>query len=281
MPLRPKLFLDTNVCINVANGTIPAKEWNRVCKHINARYRYYISFVTLKELLSKLARGANQYFEGNKIPLRVLYGRAKRAFLPYPSVFALRTVLDFQAVARKGDTHNLSEEVWSETILKAVLDAPSKAQLKTGIPVRKSRKPMMQTFDLDDFDSGENEPQNEHADLLQGMLEGRINTPDPTKWAAWILVYHDLTPYREQCEQLVASLDAAYQFGCTLSKMVKDKGYDFRAHASDWGDSLQLMYLCDESMHFLTFDVNCRNHARQCPQASRILLYREFVRTLA
>ena len=278
--VRPKLFLDTNVCINVANGNIPAAEWNRVRKHINARYRYYISFVTLKELLGRLARCADQYFERNKAPLRVLYGPSKRQFLPYPSVFALRTVLGLHSVARKSETHSLSEELWAGAVLKAVLDAPSKAQLKVGIPFRQSTRHLMQRFDLDDFDQHENKPQTEFADILQGIREDRHDMPEPMTWAAWILHYQKLTPYTDQCVKLYTALDAAYRFTCTLSKMSKDEGYDFHAHATDWGDAVQLFYLCDESMYFLTQDQNCRNHTRGSSQAARILLYREFVKSV-
>ena len=77
-----------------------------------------------------------------------------------------------------------------------------------------------------------------------------------------------------------APVGLAGKTASTLSKMSKDKGYDFHAHETDWGDAVQLFYLCDESVHFLTKDENCRNHTRGSTQASRILLYREFVRSL-
>lgn len=275
MPIiRPKLFLDTNICINVANGKIDADEWRRVQKHISINYRYCISLITLKELLSKLARGADDYFEANKKPLRVLYAPAKPRFLVYPSVFALRTILGINSVART-DTNGPPEEEWARNVLRTVVDAPSKMQLKHGVPVR-NRKLRMRTFDLDHFDAHENEPQNEHADLLQGLREGRIDMPQPGKWAAWILHQHGLTPYMNGCEKLSIALDAAYRFSCSLSKMAKDRGYDFRTHASDWGDSTQLFYLCDEAMHFLTCGGDFRHRTKGSSQSSRILLYPEF-----
>jgi len=275
--VRPKLFLDTNICINAANGKIPVEEWGRVRKFIGKHFRYQISFITMKELLGKVARCADQYFAQNKRPLNVLFGTGGRQFLPYPSVFALRKALGLQSLSRKNEYGDLTDEQWAESVLIAVLQAPSKAQLKAGIPIRKGGKRILQTFDLDHFDKHENQPQNEHADLLQGIREGRINMPDPMKWAAWILHQHGLTPYTADCRKLISALDAAYRFSCTLSKMSKDTGYDFHVHASDWGDALQLHYLCDASMHFLTFDQNCRNHVEGSAQASRILLYREFV----
>jgi hypothetical protein len=251
-----------------------------VRKHIGAKFRYQISFTTIKELFGKLARCADEYFQQNKEPLRVLYGPGKRYFLPYPSVFALRTVLGFHEVTRKCATLDLRDEQLNEFLVKAVLDAPSKAQLKAGIPIRNSIKPKMRFFDLDDFDNHENRPQNEHADILQGIREGRNDLPDPMSWATWILHQHDLTPYTEQCARLVTALDAAYRFSCTLSRMSRDKGYDFHAHATDWGDATQLFYLCDPQMHILTMDENCRNHTAGSSQSGRILLWREFVRSI-
>ena len=58
------------------------------------------------------------------------------------------------------------------------------------------------------------------------------------------------------------------------------QGYDFHAHATDWGDATQLFYLCDPQMHILTMDENCRNHTAGSSQSGRILLWREFVRSI-
>jgi hypothetical protein len=276
--VRPRIFLDTNICINVANRKIDPQEWALVQKQISKRYRYCVSLITLKELFCKLARGSEAYFGRNKGPLRVLDVPAKKTFLPYPSVFALRTVLRFTAAARI-DGSGLAEEEWSRTVLRAVLDAPSKHQLKSGIPIR-NQKGMLQTFDLDHFDTHENQPQEEHAELLQGIRDGKVDMPDPRKTAAWTLHYHGYEPYTADCDKLASGLDAAFRFSSTLGKLAKDKGYDFRGHQSDWGDTLQLFYLCDESMHFLTCDGDFRHRTKNSPQAPRILIYSDFVRTL-
>jgi hypothetical protein len=274
--VRPKLFFDTDVCINAANGKIPPAEWRRVQKRIGVHYRYCISYVTLKELFSKLARGSDAYFERNKGPLRVLYQPPQRRFLPYPSVFALRRVLGIESAGRTHDC-GLTDEVWGERVLRAALDAPSKTRLKDGIKV--PNRKLMLSFDLDDFDRHENAPQNKQAELLQGIREGKTDPPVARKWAAWILKQHGLTPYTEDCEKLAVALDASYCFTCSLSKMANDKGYDFKTHASDWGDLLQVFYLCDEAMHFLTMDGDFRNRTKNSLQRSRILIYREFIKS--
>ena len=138
--IRPKLFLDTNICINAANGNIPAYEWRRVRKHIGGNFRYQISFVTMKELFGKLARCADKYFEENKKPLNILFGPGRRQFLPYPSVFALRTVLGLGSVSRKSGDLNVGDEELAEFEITAVIDARTKAQLKAGIPSRNDSK---------------------------------------------------------------------------------------------------------------------------------------------
>jgi predicted nucleic acid-binding protein len=276
--VRPRIFLDTNICINVANGSIDPDEWRRVQRRLVTNYRYCISVITLKELFSKLARGDEAHFDQNKGPLKVLDTPAKKTFLPYPHVFALRTVLRIMSAARS-DCSGLAEEEWARAVLRAVLDAPSKRNLKHGIPVR-NRRDQIQTFDLDHFDAHENRPQHEHAQLLQGIREGRVEKPEPKKTAAWILQDLGFTPYTKHCEKLASSLDAAFRFSSALSKLSRDKGYDYGAHASDWGDSLQLFYLCDPSMHLLTSDGDFRTRTKGSLQSSRILLYSEFVGSL-
>jgi hypothetical protein len=228
--------------------------------------------------LSKLARGSDRYFQQNKESLQVLFRPSKRRFLPYPSVFAIRTILGKNNVARESDS-GLTEEEEAEASFKAVLDTPSKAALKIGIRVR-HRKRRIQFFDLDQFDQHENRPQKEHTELLKGIREGTINKPEPLAWAAWLLNSHCLPAYTDDCEKLVIGLDAAYRYGFSLTKMANNESYDFEAHASDWGDTLQLFYLCDESMHFLTLDKDFRNRTKGSPQRERVLLYPEFLRSI-
>ena len=199
--------------------------------------------------------------------------------MPYPHVFALRTVLQITSAARTDDS-GLTEEQWAKTILRVVLDAPNKLQLRKGIPIG-NQKRWVQTFDLDHFDTQENQPQKEHVRLLQGIRDGKVNMPDPKKLAA--LTLHDVgyTPENYDCKKLTNSLDAAFRYSSALSKLAKDKGYNFNNHESDWGDTVQLYYLCDESMLFLTWDADFRNRTKGSSQSARILLYPEFVRSSA
>jgi hypothetical protein len=277
MDIKPKLFFDTNILIYAANGTIPADEWQRLRSHVENNFEYCLSFITMKELFSKAARGGDSFFEQNKRPLRISDEFGKCSMLPYPAVSALRPIFG-DHICRKGTYHNLRDEEWSAMVLEAVLDAPSKAELKRGIPVRGS-KTQMRTFDLDDFDQHENGPQNEHADLLAGLRNGTTHISEPTALAGFIARDFGIEAAPEQLARLAASLDAVMKFSESLYRLSKNKGYDFYKHANDWGDVTQLFYLCDESMHFLTWDGDFKNHASDSPQSSRILLYPEFVRS--
>jgi hypothetical protein len=262
--MRPKLFLDTDVCGNVADKTIKPEEWERVRRFIEERYDYYISFITLKEILAGLAGVHAKQFERCKERLGILYRFLNPHFLPYPHVFAIRTVLGFKWVSRRNEASNIEEEKWLEASLKAVLSARSKPEVEDL---------------LKDF-VRENEPQEEHVNLLNGIRGDRIDRPHPLTWAGWILEPFGVQPTKERCHDMAARLDGAFDFSDALvCDRLKNPSYDPSGkHASDWGDCCQLFYLCDESMHMLTASRrDFRDLVKRSTQKSRILLWREFI----
>jgi len=274
--IRPKLFLDTSVCINVASEKIPCDEWRRVRQHVEANFSYQISFITLKELFAKVSRGKDDYFEENKKSLRVLCEFPQPGFLPYPPVFALRTVLGLP-VARRSRLP-FPEEERHETILKAVLQCSGKAQLKAGMPCP-GRPWGVLSFDLDHFDRHENKAQAEHLSLLQRVRAGSVEMSSGTELASFLLRDCGQAHDTESCNKLANALEAAYKFSDNLSKMSNNnKEANLEKRETDWGDIMQLYYLCDESMHFLTYDKKCRNQVQSRMQQSRILLYRDLAR---
>lgn len=198
--VRPKLFLDTNVCINVASGVVPHDEWQKVRSQIEAHYSYQISYVTVKELFARITRGEDAYFEENKKPLHVLCEVSRQEFLPYPPVFALRTVLGLELVPRR--------EQWSDFACKAILQGFDKAQLKAGVRCL-DRPGQFFKFDLDHFDKHENGAQMEHLDLLRRMQAGRVEMSDWMEMAAFLLRDCRQTPDTESCRKLANALNAA------------------------------------------------------------------------
>jgi hypothetical protein len=260
----------------VANGIIPSDEWQLVRQHLEVAYSYQISFVTLKELFAKISRGTDDKFEENKKPLRVLFGFLQREFLPYPPVFALRTVLGLRSVARGSP---IPEEELYETVCKVILQVSDKAQLKAGAP-HPDEPGRRFSFDLDHFDRHENQPQVRHLDLLQKLQKGSAETSCPMELAELLLQDLGQAPERESCRKLASALNAVYTFTFRLGEVAKNRHSHLDKRANDWGDIMQLYYLCDESMHFLTFDEKCRNQTQGSTQQNRILLYKDLARSL-
>ena len=277
---RPKLFVDTNICVNVANGAIAPDEWKRVSLHIRTHYLYQISFITVKELFVKLARGLDEHFEMNKKPLQVLCELSPAEFLPYPAVFALRTVLGLTSAARRAP---LPEEELTRIVCKAILEAhtSSKARLKHGVPYPDNPNGFL-TFDLDHFDQHENKPQKRHVSLVQGMQQERVEMPDATRLAELMLQDCGQETNADSCKKLAGATTAAYAFSCNLARMSRNKNSParFEKRETDWGDIMQLYYLCDESMHFLTCDKKCKNQTQGSSQQSRIILFEDLIRSI-
>lgn len=279
---RPSIFLDTDVCINAAKGRIPADEWQRVCHCLDTQYRYRISFITLKELLIGLARCEDEFFDSTKDPLRIVYEPSRRKFLAYPPVFAARTALGL-AISRTFDRRCApTEEKYHELIYKAVLRASGKEQLKTvGVPHPHFAGRRF-TFNLDHFDSHEDTPQNEYVCSFQSVRDGRVDKPDPLTMAKLMLEDMGVTSLDSgEYKKLAESLDAAYQHVCKTSELIaQNQNYNISKHKNNWGDQMQLYYLCDESMHFLTCEKRFLDCTAGSFQQSRILLYKDFVKSL-
>ncbi len=98
-----------------------------------------------------------------------------------------------------------------------------------------------------------------HLDLLQGIRDDRVSKPDPMKLAAYTMEDCCQVPDAESCGKLADALSAAYILSDNLGKVAKNKKARLEKRANDWGDIMQLYYLCDESMHFITFDEKSRN----------------------
>jgi hypothetical protein len=281
--IRPILFLDTNICLEASKrrGGISEEDWSRVQRTIQSTYRYAISYATLKEILVRLARGQDDFFEQNKCALRRLVGGRRLDNITYfdkPPLFAIERVLGMNVRPRieiDGGPPILLKE-WAIRVIKSILKAPTKAALKTGVKVREFRKTHF-TFDLDHFDSAENGPQGEHADLLQGIRTGTIDTGNRMIMSAWLLEQAGITPISAHCQLLSTRLDAAWRYALWLCGQAKNQNYDFHRHRSDWDDANQLFYLCDPSVYILTLDGDFRARAAGSTQSNQILAYRDFL----
>src|SRR2546428_5537401 len=69
---KPRIFFDTNVCNDIAYRNLN-REWRIVSKYISRHYRYAISPLTMLELMIKIGRGHERYFEKNRRAPNVMY----------------------------------------------------------------------------------------------------------------------------------------------------------------------------------------------------------------
>src|SRR5690349_7769856 len=92
MQRRPKIFFDTSLCSHVAQGAIDPAEWARVSKLVFKRFRYYISPLTVYELVSALATADPNRFTESREAIRIAYPTGKKQFLEHLRVFVPNTV---------------------------------------------------------------------------------------------------------------------------------------------------------------------------------------------
>jgi hypothetical protein len=169
--MNKRIFLDTTVCINVANGRISGDTWERAQSLIRRSYRYCISWITVKELFGKLSRGDSAHYDENKCPLRCLasgWGSPGPLYLADPPVAAISIALPEVDVPQRAKERDGS---YLRTLVNLVLRAASKEEMRGGV-LKKGSRHKGERFDLDSFDSSENEPQRIHAAICEGLRCG-------------------------------------------------------------------------------------------------------------
>jgi hypothetical protein len=170
---RPTAFLDTSICISVANKQIPVEEWRAVWKYIANRYDYAISPMTLGEIMVGIARGDAQYFEENRQALRVLYQTHKKSFLRMPGHFVLEKVLN-----DRRDNPGLEPPDF-ELEVRVTLAAVSKTALERGKVVLRDSPNFVRGVELHAIDESIRRGKEHFAKRLEQLRTGLLNIPSP------------------------------------------------------------------------------------------------------
>jgi hypothetical protein len=79
---------------------------------------------------------------------------------------------------------------------------------------------------------------------------------------------------------IVQRLNAAYGFQARQWKFITNPQYDFGKHDSDFTDCMQLCYLCDPELYFVTTDRHLLNSAHESTQGAQVLDFSELQRRL-
>ena len=221
----------------MANGVIPAIEWERVSRRVAASYRYFISLNTLYELLAGLAGCDEAHFETNRNRIRTLYPPFKKSFLPLVGDYVRMKI--FQLPPRRLDFQPNKFKLWVDVILAA----KSRDELAAGkVRLRKAGHSSKEYgFSFPMLQQQIEQGKAVHAVRLEQLRDGSLLRSTPETWATAVRGLIGVDVNDESSSKLLAGLDAAYHFDVSLWNLAKDKNYDFREHDSDWLDSQQFV----------------------------------------
>jgi hypothetical protein len=263
---RPKFVFDTQIASHVCNGLIPTNEWHRIKRFVSQRGRHAISAVTLYELIAGIAGGDERHFRENQQRLNLLSELAKTKYLALPRDFLRETVFGLNALKPEFGPQNL--RLWVQVISKA----DSKRQVNGPVSIRG----VEYGFDLSTIPNVIAKGKRDHSMQLQELREGKLRIPTTERWIASRLRECQVDTTPQNIAKLIARLDAPRQYDFFLFRLAKNHDYDFARHDSDWLDMIQLFYLADPLVHFVTLDTNIRRRTLGSSQSARILSFDEF-----
>jgi hypothetical protein len=268
MPTKPKIFFDTSLCIDIARK-IPADEWSKVSNRVFRKFRYFISPLTVYELVAGLASADERHFIQNQEAIRAVYPTGPKTFLPLLRAFIPAQL--FRERVMVPPSIDTDFKLWVKVILKA----RSRKELesgKLGIGI-KGRKGF--GILLDGVNSQMRVIEDGFAGLLSFFRRTKAPTLTPDVWAKLILDAMCKPNTRENLHLVLDRLDAAYRFESRLWSFIEQSNYNFSKHRSELVDSHQLTYLCDSEMCFATSDKRLKKTVAESPQCARILTYEE------
>jgi hypothetical protein len=263
---RPILFLDTNVCINVAKERIAPDSWAKAQRYISRNFEYRISPHTVVELLIGLQRGKPEFFEENQRNLKALASiGGDPAILPFPGAYAAQVVLQLK-VTPAPNSSPADVRRW----LLVVIRAKEAADLSKGVEIPGITRALA-TLDLSQMEVQLQVAKDQHSTRLQRARSE--NRPVPTR-EEWGHLLGDVGVHLEndaEARRVTDALDAAYVLDSELFQLARSNTYDFARHDTDYLDMNQLYYLCNPRMHMLTEEVNLPRRVQASPQRTRIL----------
>lgn len=272
-PIRQTFFLDTNVYIRRL-----VRE--RITLPTSIQRRIALSFITYHELVAKLQR-SNRTFVEVRETLVLARKHSRRRFLSHPTEFVQHKLFNYP----------LNRNNMADTKKGLALAVRIKNWENLTGPIR-----MYGSFryHLNDFTRPQREIQEDWVRVIN-VVCGQFTGPNKLPPAPltgnhaalvnsfvaserWRRMYakaiiNRLDPNSDQVElmRVADGLDAAAVYMGSILQLVLVSGYKFERKANDSFDHLQLQYLCDENMVFITDDRPLRDRVRHSSQFCRII----------
>ena len=262
-----KIFYDSSICIDAARGNIPQDEWTRVSSVVSRHFRYFISPLTLDELLRGIHRGGPDEFFRSRQALALLYPAHKKTFLPYPGDFLLHHVFGKKALARPVRT-----ELEMHTLVKEFLQCRSTNELFGKQLWRRRRATAVSELLRTEYWHADK--QHNYATDYNSSRSSRGEPFDEDLWLKISLAHYEQPDTLENRERLRESLSANRLLAEFAWEARNDQHYNFFKHSSDLVDGQQLAYLADPDMRFVSNDRKMKSRIASSPQGASCELAR-------
>ena len=119
---------------------------------------------------------------------------------------------------------------------------------------------------------------------------GKVIYPAVSNWSAWqtqraafikgLLEWLHAKVDQNVEDQMCTRLDAVLEFAIFVTREFLLGNYSLEKHGSDVFDQFQLQYLAMDDFVIVSGDSDLSRRTQQSPQASRIMSFDQFVRTL-
>jgi hypothetical protein len=264
-----KVFFDTQICINAANKAISEEDWREATEYIQKVAEYWISPLSVGEIVLGIAKGDERHFENGKTRLRKIYSEGARHFFDFPRYFLAKT-LGFEAKRPA----NLEDDFGFS--IQVILLAESKSELLSGVAI-----PYLTTgvkIRIDRFLQEIEAIQQRFVQLVSTLKGTKKFTLAPEQWAERALSFYGIEEDEAARNRFLKALYAAYQFDTVLLDLARNRNYDLQKNVSDIVDTQQLIYLCDPTVVFVTDDSDFKKRLRGNAQSGRIVAFREVLR---
>lgn len=259
-----KIFFDTSLCIDIGNRKLSEPpDW------AYRRFRYYISPLTVYELVAGLATGQDNYFNRNREAIRSVYPTGPKRFLPLLRSFIPKQL--FGETIKLPQSVDVDFDLWIKTVLKArTRQELESGKLRVGLKGRKGIG-----LRLESINEQMRQIEDGFANLLTAFRKTGAPSLTPEIWAKLILDSMGKMAIPENVSIVLQRLDAAYRFERRLWGFITSSNYNFAKRRSELVDAHQLTYLCDPDLYMVTSDERLKKAITQSPQSARVVTYDE------
>lgn len=293
-------IFDTNIFGHVQSGVIAESDWKYMLRHRPGR-GWPLSLVTVLELLVDLDNVTDQNFTEFRRRIEIAFRLANGSILEDPKFLICTDLLRVPA-----PLHLIPP---SARVLSMHMDvirrARSREEILTGkVKSKRNRPSGLRGTDAPKVivegvkDQWLNRVENTATDLypewrmcfeqtgrrlpdkLRKALKHKDFDAEATEFVGGFLDWLEIGRKPEIVAELKPRLDAVVRFTTFVVGEFLMNNYSLEKHASDIFDQFQLHYLALDGFIIVTNDPDLWNRTTGSPQASRIMSFEAFLRTL-